>query len=196
MQSEDQKELRQYYRIDDVVTLSYEMLDKNTPGASLEGAESGLEVSAGTLLAEIDRELNTAINTIWQNSPVVAQALGLLNRKVSMVAAQVLEEYEVNDGHTYDDTKVNLSGCGIAFEAREAIAGGARLRLNLILKPTQINVSIAGTVIACEERLSAPVMLYWVRVKFDDDVQAREQLIRHVVERQVTQLSDENAKRR
>lgn len=195
MQVKYQKELRQYYRIDDVVTLSYEVLDKDESGAIRESAESGLEVSTDTLLSEIDRELNKAVNAIWQHSPLVGRALGLLNRKLSMVAEQALEQEAGDNEQVYDDAKVNLSGCGIAFETRESIAVGARLRLSLILKPAQITVSIAGAVIACEKRLSAPALLYWVRVKFDDDAQAREQLIRHVVEKQIARISDKNAKR-
>ncbi len=187
------EERRQYYRINDVVMLRYEVLDEDASAPPVESGESGLEVSTGTLLAEIDRELNKAINTIWQDSPVVAQALGLLNRKVSIVAAQALE-YEESDVHSYDDTMVSLSGCGIAFEAREALTVGTRLRLSVILKPSQITLSIAGTVIACEERLDSSAMPYWVRVDFDDDLLAQEQLIQHVVQKQGALLS-ENANR-
>ena len=187
------QELRQYYRIDDVVTLSYQVLDKDTTLAG--NAEGGLEISANTVLAEIDREFNEAVNVVCQHSPVIGRALRLLSRKLSMVAAQVLEQEAGDDAQPRDDIRVNLSGCGIAFEARQAIAVDARLRLNLILKPAQVAVSIAGTVIACEERLDDSAMPYRVRVKFDDDAQAREQLIRHVVEKQVAQMSNKKGRR-
>ena len=196
-QARHQQELRQYYRIDDVVSLSYQVLDTDEAGATFKGsARSGLEVSTNTVLAEIDREFNEAVNVVCQHSPVIGRALRLLNRKLSMVAAQVLEQEAGDDAQAQDDAKVNLSGCGIAFEARQAIAVDARLRLSLILKPAQVAVSIAGTVIACEERLDDSAMPYRVRVKFDDDAQAQEQLIRHVVEKQVAQMSDKNARRR
>ena len=196
-QARHQQELRQYYRIDDVVSLSYQVLDTDEAGATFKGsAESGLEVSTNTVIAQIDREFNEAVNVVGQHSPVIGRALRLLNRKLSMVAAQALQQQAGDDAPAREDTKVNLSGCGIAFEARQAIDVDTRLRLSLILKPAQVAVSITGAVIACEQRLSDSAMPYRVRVKFDDDAQAREQLIRHVVEKQVAQMSDKNARRR
>jgi hypothetical protein len=183
-----QAERRKYYRINDVVMLRYETLDGDDDNPALH--ESGnLEISTGALLAEIDRELNRSINRVWQDDPVVAQALGLLNRKLSVIAAQVLD-YAETDAHSYDDAMVSISGCGIAFEARESLAEGTRLRLSVILKPSQITLSIAGTVVSSEERLSSGTMPYWVRVGFDDDEQVQEQLIQHVVQKQGALLAD------
>ncbi|MEM1142758.1 MAG: PilZ domain-containing protein [Pseudomonadota bacterium] len=184
-----QAERRKFYRINDVVMLRFEVLSNEEGTGTFVGGESGLEVSTGTLLAEIDRELNQSINTVWQDHPAVAQTLGLLNRKISIIAAQVLE-YEDRDVQSYDDTMVNISGCGVAFESREAIAPSTRLRLSVILRPSQITLSIAGTVIDCEQRESANSMPYWIRVNFDDDAMAQEQLIQHVVQKQGALLSE------
>ena len=85
---------------------------------------------------------------------------------------------------------VNLSGSGIAFESREPLAIGTRLRLSIILRPSRITLSIAGTVIACEDRLTSAAMPHWIRVDFDEDLQAQEQLIQHVVQKQGALLSD------
>jgi hypothetical protein len=182
-------ERRKYYRINDVVLLRYEEMSDEASDSPQRGDTGGLEISTGSLLAEIDRELNQAINTVWREHPVTAQALGLLNRKISVIAAQALE-YEEAGVHSYDNTMVNLSGCGIAFEAREALHPGARLQLSIILKPSQITLSIAGKVVSCEDRLSSSAMPYWVRVDFDDDLAAQEQLIQHVVQKQGALLSD------
>lgn len=182
-------ERRKYYRINDVVLLRYERFSESRePGASVGGSGS-LEVNTGSLLAEIDRELNNSINAIWRENPLLAQALGLLNRKVSVLGAQALG-YEEPDAHSYDDAMVNLSGCGIAFEARQAIDIGERLRLSVILRPSQVTLSIAGTVVGCEQRLSSSAMPFWIRVDFDEDPMAQEQLIQHVVQKQGALLSD------
>ncbi|MEO0436803.1 MAG: PilZ domain-containing protein [Pseudomonadota bacterium] len=183
------QERRKFYRINDVVMLRYEVMEEPPGDMVIVGGESGLEVSTGTLLAEIDRELNQTINTVWQDHPVVAQALGLLNRKVSIIAAQAIE-YEQSDIQSYDDTMVNISGCGVAFESREGLAPETRLRLSVILRPSQITLSIAGTVVGCEERLASSTMPYWIRVDFDDDAMAQEQLIQHVVQKQGALLSE------
>ncbi|MEE4110695.1 MAG: PilZ domain-containing protein [Halieaceae bacterium] len=184
-------ERRQYYRINDVVLLRYEIVpDAAGDEGSGQGIETGsLEISSSHLLAEIDRELNNTINIVWREHPAVAQALGLLNRKISIVAARAFD-YEESAVQSYDDTRVNMSGCGIAFEARDEISPGTRLRLNMILSPSQVNLSITGTVVSCEKRLTSSATPCWIRVNFDDDLQAQEQLIQHVVQKQGAQLSD------
>lgn len=188
-------ERRKYYRINDVILLRYEVLAEDPGDSNPASGESSLEVSTGTLLAEIDRELNQTINAVWQDQPAVAQALGLLNRKISVIAAQALE-YEHTNVQSYDDTMVNLSGCGIAFAAREDLTPSTRLRLSVILRPSQVTLSIAGTVIESEERLSSASMPYWIRVDFDDDAMAQEQLIQHVVQKQGALLSETAGKTR
>jgi len=184
-------ERRQYYRINDVVLLRYEKLS-DSPGGEGDGhamETGGVEISTSHVLAEIDRELNHAVNIVWRENPAVAQALGLLNRKISIVAARALD-YEEGAGQSYDDIRVNMSGCGIAFEARDEMAPGTKLRLNMILSPSQVNLSITGTVVSCEGRLASGSMPWWIRVNFDDDLQAQEQLIQHVVQKQGALLSD------
>ncbi|MFT7287564.1 MAG: hypothetical protein ACI87W_001678 [Halieaceae bacterium] len=184
-----QSERRKYYRINDVVLLRYEVLATEANQPSTGGGSGHLEVNTGKLLAELDHEINQTINSIWGDHPAVAQALGLLNRKVSVLAAQALD-YEENDAHSYDDAMVNLSGCGIAFQARETIALGTRVRLSVILRPSQVTLSIAGSVVGCETRLTSGTLPHWIRVDFDDDAQAQEQIIQHVVQKQGALLSD------
>jgi hypothetical protein len=183
-------ERRKYYRINDVVMLRYEVVS-STPGSDDEGGHdaSPLEINTATLLSEIDRELNKSINSVWRDHPAVAQALGLLNRKISVLAAQALD-YEENDAHSYDSAMVSLSGCGIAFEARQRLEPGTRLRLSVILKPSQIALAVHGTVVSSEERLVSASMPFWVRVDFDEDLQTQEQIIQHVVQKQGALLSE------
>lgn len=182
-------ERRKYYRINDVVLLRYEVIPEPPAGQEPPEETGGLEISTGSLLAELDRELNKSINAVWRDNPMVAQALGLLNRKISVIAAQSLE-YEEASVHSYDSSMVNLSGCGIAFEGRQELPPGTRLQLSIILKPSQVTLSIAGTVVSSEQRLDSVSMPFWIRVDFDDDLLAQEQLIQHVVQKQGALLSD------
>lgn len=182
-------ERRKYYRINDVVLLRYEIMPEPPEGQQPSEDTGGLEISTGSLLAELDRELNKSVNAVWRESPMVAQALGLLNRKISVIAAQALD-YEEEGVHSYDSSMVNLSGCGIAFEGRQSLEPGTRLQLSIILKPSQVTLSIAGTVVSSEERLDSAALPFWIRVDFDDDLQAQEQLIQHVVQKQGALLSD------
>jgi hypothetical protein len=182
-------ERRKYYRINDVVQLRYERVPEDAGETEILGAAGSLEVSTATLLAEIDREINQTVNAIWTDHPAVAQALGLLNRKISVLAAQALEGGD-SEAQSYDDRMVSLSGCGIAFEAASPIAPGTRLLLSVILRPSQITLSITGKVVGCDERDNSKEFPYWVRVDFDDNVHAQEQIIQHVVQKQGALLSD------
>ncbi len=188
--SKSQPERRKYYRINDVVLLRYEVVNEELPtGETGESGSGSLEISTGSLLAEIDRELNTGINNVWRENPSVAQALGLLNRKISVLAAQALD-YEEADAHSYDDAMVSLSGSGIAFASRDPLAADTRLRVSIILRPSQVTLSIMGTVVSCEDHLTSSSMPHWIRVDFDEDLQAQEQLIQHVVQKQGALLSE------
>ena len=78
-------ERRKYYRIDDVVLLRYEVLGE---GATVRAAAAE---DSGEALATIDRQLNPLINAVWREHPPVAEALGLINRKLSLIAARLAE---------------------------------------------------------------------------------------------------------
>ena len=72
----DNPERRRFFRIDDVITLAYQPFDATQP-APLQGAKNPLDT-----LADIDLELNTLINALWQESPILAKTVGLLNKKI------------------------------------------------------------------------------------------------------------------
>ena len=182
-------ENRRYYRINDVVMLRYRVIDRSRSLVmDTDHTVSEAGVSSGALLEEIDRELGQSLNAVWQESAAVAQALGLLNRKLSVIAAEALE-YEETGAHSYEDAMVNISGCGIAFGVKVFLEKDTRLQLHLILRPSQTTLAIRGTVVGCDKRLTSAKTPYWARVNFDKDPQAQETLIQHVVKKQRTQLS-------
>lgn len=182
-------EQRRYYRINDVVMLRYRVIESGRPhGGDTDHIATEAGVSSGALLEEIDRELSQSLNAVWQESAAVAQALGLLNRKLSVIAAEALE-YEETGAHSYEDAMVNISGCGMAFGVKVLLEKDTRLQLHLILRPSQTTLAIRGTVIGCDKRLSSAKTPYWARINFDKDQQTQEQLIQHVVKKQRTQLS-------
>jgi len=190
--SNNTSERRRYYRINDVVLLDYEEIENEetsaTPGGEASEEASGVPTNAASLLAEIDRELSVEISSIWPEHPTVAKALGHLNRKISVLAKNALG-YEENAEHSYRQTRVKISGSGIDFEANEAFDIGKRLRLSMIIKPSQISISITGSVVSCEGQSDSGDLPYRVRVEFDEDTLAQEQVIQHVVQKQGALLS-------
>ena len=167
-----ERERREYYRIDDVLPLWHTPIPE--PGAA--------DARPQGPLAQLDSELNDAINHAFQADPVAGQALGLLNRKLDLLAA-LLPGREGHGDRRPVPTAVNVSGSGIAFDSREPLPVGARRRVGLLLQPSQVAVELDGTVQESEAGDNAD-MPYRIRVAFDDDEFAQEQVIRYVVQRQ------------
>jgi len=188
-------EKRRYFRINDVIGLSYTILgdDKNQQGLVLVDSASP---STGQF-CEIDFEFNQLTNTLWHESPTIAQALGLLNRKISMIAAQNpnprVQNKELH-ATAYDDLQVNISACGMAFHCTDHLQEGTRLKLSVQLKPSDISLPLFGTVIESEPVQFNSKQSYWVRVVFDEtnDI-TKEHLIKHMVQKQCAQLNEKEA---
>jgi len=183
-------EKRRYFRINDVIGLSYAILRDGENPQRLKLVDSAL--ATAILLAEIDREFNQATNILWHENPTMAQAFGLLNRKVSLLAEQSLTAQDKDRYATsYKDLQVNISACGMAFHCTEQLEQETRLQLSVQLKPSNISLRLTGSVIACEHLRTNAQQNYWVRISFDESSDAvREQLIQHIVQKQCSQLNE------
>ena len=180
-------ERRSYYRINDIVGLTYNLLgaDSQNPASPLEN----LGLSLTSLLSEIDHEFNQITNTLWHEHPLMAKALGLLNRKLSIIAAHSLQDEEQSI-EPYDEMMVNISGCGISFDCTEQLQTGDQLELSLVLKPSNVMIDLEGEVISCEKQLTNADKSYTIRVSFKENNSAQEQLIQHIVQKQCAQIGE------
>ena len=185
-------EKRSYYRINDLVGLTYRVIPSGENPTREPGEVHDMGNSLVTLLAEIDREFNQLTNILWQENPTAARSLGLLNRKLALIADHALgdEERTLPPG---DMLMVNISGSGIAFRCEEAIPKGTRLQLTLTLKPSHVSLELTGTVVGCEEKRRDSKKPYWLRVAFEEGNGAtQEQLIQHIVQKQYAQIKEEH----
>lgn len=167
-------ERREYYRIRDVLPLYH------TPVPAPDTGEHPSDAEA--MLARMDAELGDAINQVFRADPVIGQALGLLNRKIAMLGS-MLPGRRALDSSQHVPTPVSLSGSGIAFDSSETLPVGARRRLSLLLQPSQVSVQLDCTVLSSEPAENDD-RFHRVRLEFDADDIAREQIIRYVVQRQ------------
>jgi hypothetical protein len=180
-------EKRSYYRIKDIVGLSYTVVEAGAAESS-QGMPD-LDAPLASLLAEIDRDFNKVTNVLWQENPIVAKALGLLNRKLALVASHSLPATEQAGSESYEEMVVSLSGSGLGFDCPEPLPAGTKLALVLVLKPSNICLRLNGTVTGLEIREEEDTATHWVRVAFDEgDDAAREHLIQHIVQRQSVQI--------
>lgn len=186
---EKKLERRSYYRINDTVGLTYTVLNGDESVQISPSANLGLSLTS--LLAEIDHEFNKITNILWHENPVVAEALGLLNKKMSIIAAHSLQD-EGQNIDSYDDMMVNISGCGMSFDCIENLAKGTRLQLSLALKPSNIILHLVGQVIACDQQPTKQEKPFAVRVIFEENNTAQEKLIQHIVQKQCAQIGENN----
>lgn len=181
-----ERERRSFFRINELIGLSYSTFENGEDFQPASCGELGLPITE--VLAEIDQKFNQLSNTLWHENPGTAQALGLLNRKMSLIAAHTLQN-EKQPGESYEELVVSLSGCGMAFHCREALSGGTRLRVRTVLKPSNICLSFTATVVACDKLPEGSEEPYWMRITIDSgNSAAQEQLIQHIVQKQCAQI--------
>lgn len=184
----DRPDRRRYFRIDDLVGLRYQLADlQETDTTSKEAGK--VQITSINLLKSIDRELTAALNVLWQSNPMAANAIGLLNKKMDILAAEMEMDYDklqVIDAHS---KQVNLSACGMAFECQERFDIGQLLALTIVLKPANTPVHLRGRIVGCDWLDGHNVRTYLLRVDFDHvDLAVEEQLIQHIVRRQSSQI--------
>lgn len=182
-----EREQRRYFRINDYVGLNYRLIE----GKDAHQADEVL-LPLDQLLRGIDRELNNVVNTLWREQPVAAKAIGLLNRKISLLAAEVIQGDIDAPELSGNITQVNISACGIAFAVEAQLPLEQPLALEITLKPANTLLSLQGKVVSCEPvsghgNQGKP---YRIRVEFQEvGAEVEEQLIQHIVQRQSAQLS-------
>lgn len=198
-------ERRRYFRVDDILFLHYSIEGEDGEhGARVEGTHPHLTNTR--LLTDLDDELIHSIRRVWQDHPDVAQALGLLNRKLSVIT-RTMEALHA-DAPDYEEAQVNLSGSGIAFATDRKMDAGTRLALRIALKPSGEQVNLTGAVVNCapldengawvddrppgtsQEKGKGGEPSYWIRVDFDDAPEEQERLIQHVIQLQSVQLME------
>jgi len=181
-------ERRSYYRIDDTIGLRYSILDNSETAPGEDLGQLGMPLT--NLFAEIDREFNLVTNTLWRENPSMAQALGLLNRKISLIAAHSLRNAD-QPVESYEELMVSISGSGLAFSGTENLPVGSQLHLSVLLKPSDIQLNFVGEVVACEQLGTDLNHPYWIRVNIaENDHSTQEQLIQHVVQKQCIPRTD------
>ena len=177
------QEKRRYFRIDDMIDLSFRVLKPQVPELKL----STDILDDIEILEMVDAELDTLVNSLWDSDPKYARAIGLLNQKINLLTNQnrpSISELMAQYDHQYTDIDVNLSASGMAFDCDVQLEVGSRLEMLLLLKPSVSGVKLRAMVVNSEERQTAGSDSYFTCVQFDVEAKEKEQLIQHIVKRQ------------
>ncbi len=180
-------ERRSYFRIDDVVKLSY----RSIPRDELSGLVDRLNTGAGssfTVLSSftaMSQQMLVPLRRIEGAMPDVAACIKTLDQKLNILGrAFLLQEDDVLNQAT---TAVTISAGGISFSGSKMYEEGVVLEIKLLLLPEMTGLMIYGEVVDCvrDEEAGNVDEPYQLRASFTNIREAdRDILIRHVLRRQ------------
>ena len=189
------RERRRFYRIADVALLNYRVVQSDSMADGIQALRSdgGSRQHLEQVFLGIDARLFELTTTLERDSPAVAEALDLINKKLGFLERLVLKvDNDQDAGHSdFSERHVNLSACGMALGSPSPIAVDAHLEIELVLLPNHRYIKAYAKVVECREQLDVtdPEDRYGVAVDFeyirDED---REVLIQHIFKKQAAQL--------
>lgn len=176
---DDDNDQRSYFRIKDELMLRWE----------LARADELTTTELDEELGEVNDQIGGMINAAYGDSPVLAEALGLLNRKIDL-----LVEKRRNVHHTLHMVKVNLSGAGVGFAWERSAPADQVVDVTMRLQPSNLEVTMRTKILYCDPIIGDEKPGFWIRGEFlEGQDMGVEQIVRHVSFRQTQRLA---AKRR
>ncbi|MGR8921773.1 MAG: PilZ domain-containing protein [Gammaproteobacteria bacterium] len=193
-----ESERRRYFRITDRALVKYrvladEALDderrfvflNEVRAANLHGALMGIDIRLGDLFEVVRNE-----------SKATAEALELMNRKLTLLERVVAMETSTKSPIDYRENApldVSLSGGGMAMPSEERLEPGTHLAIDLVLLPSNHPMRVIGRVVECSatER-GTTLSVEFVDMREED----RDVLIQHIVRKQSEELRQERAAER
>lgn len=188
------KERRRFYRVDDSVILNYRLF----PMHQLDKAVARLKVlnsqhkNLHDSLQAVESRLELLLDEISEPLPEIAEALKLINRKLSVgllgnrMDAGTYDNTD-REGDTFSTTQeINLSASGLAFHSPISFSHGETMEIEFVLFPEYCNIKAIGKVVACREKEDElhegmfRVAIDFIYVREED----RESIISHVLLKQ------------
>lgn len=186
---EDEK--RRFFRIEDLMHLSYREIDETELDRKVELLEKGMveQFMINSSLAAITADMAATLRKVEVTDPDVAAYLKSLDRKIDLVGKAFMSD-DVNVGEN-EAAQVNLSASGIAFQTDKPLREGANIELKMLLMPTFTGILTYGKVIANVKETVDGKTVYQVRVDFSHvREEDRDMLIRHVIRKQGDMLRE------
>ena len=181
---------RTYFRIDDYVQLelrpvTHETLNQSPVENFFPGAEA---LKTYAELRRLDGEAQQLCYQVKDRDRQLADYLYLLNRKVDLLAQQLVSKPDLTEAQS-SKRAVNLSEGGIAFSHNRALEKGSYLALNLIFLPSYVHIPVYALVTRCDSRRDKA---YEIAAEFQHLSDAQQQLMGQQIMR--AQLADKRRK--
>ncbi|PLY14288.1 MAG: hypothetical protein C0631_11560 [Sedimenticola sp.] len=196
-QTQNTTDRRRYFRIEDSVNLSYQVIRAEELPERLARLESELDSDFTVMssLAAVSQQMSGILHKIEASQPDIASYLKALDKKVDILGrALLIQNSDISEHAT---NQVNLSASGVAFQAAEALVEGTLLELRLLLFPSFTGIMTFAEVIGCqplaqrENDFSHSIRVNFTHLRESD----RDVIIGHVIRKQGDLLRQQREER-
>lgn len=182
-------ERRRYFRINEMIGISYEKIDRH----DVSSGEDEYPPNLLELASLQDEKIEALLVELVESSPKVAELFSLMNQKLERLTSYLNVEGGLIKRIANRVREANLSACGIAFHNHEFLPQGSRIRLEMTLFPSQDTILTDGIVVATDEQEES--LGYYCRVDFYGmKTNTQERLIQYIVQSQSAQLKSSRIK--
>lgn len=184
---------RRYFRINDKVSLKYRVVQGMDIDAEIVRTKHEQNTLAEMKNAFncIEAKIMSKMTHIEQATPLVAEVLGLFDKKLSMMESMILQKDDQENAVT-DTQNVNLSASGMSFESNTPINEDVNLKMELILFPEYQFIPLYARVIECKKKMDDSLYRFNIAVDFIGISESdQETIMQHVLSRQAATLKRE-----
>ncbi len=183
-------ERREYFRIEDEVTLEYRVITESEMECVLFRIKDEVpdRFTAAASFASTSRQLNHLLNNLSVKSPDLSMCLQMLDKKLNLLAQLLVAESINIDGEGMRE--VSLSAGGLAFNTERELRVGDLVETRLVLFPSLTGILTVSRVVCCERRGDVEVGMPWrVAVEYQYIREPdRDLLVKHILTRQAEML--------
>jgi len=148
----DQKtaeERRQYFRIQNKLYMCYELVE-NDGNATLDTVKEpdeskvSMEIELLNELSQLEEQNKQFLKTLDKADNRVINHISSVNSRLSLLSKRVIQALDVDFSELMD---VDISGGGLRFESDKSLKTEQRIKLELILMPKYIGMTLFAKVV-------------------------------------------------
>ncbi len=189
---------RRYFRINDKVSLKYRVvqgIDVETEIKRTEHEQNNLAEIKNAFNC-IEAKIMSKMARIEEVSPLVAEILGLYDKKLSLIESMIMHHDDQENSIT-ETQQVNLSASGMSFESNTPINEGVNLKMELILFPEYQFIPLYARVVDCKKKMDDNLYRFNIAVDFVGICESDQEIImQHVLSRQTASIKKERVEQK
>jgi len=181
MPTQEIKNRREYYRINDEIALHLRLLAEEAPHASVAFPEDAVLFSQLEALQELELQTQPLLHQLAERDATLANCLRLFDKRTKLLTQTVLQQIDTDFG---SQQQVNLSEAGLSMVYPQELLAGRRLALKILLPARVHALLLCARIIYCQVVDGG----YSVGLEFENlnEIQ-RQVLARHILQRQAQQ---------